>query len=567
MLVLYTAGNLFGCAHVTKWRSLRMGVWGFLLFFLSSLGLGSSILQGTFLPSLFFLLIWTLPYMWVRGHSSVAEDQELSRVKSQFIAGSAGASLLFLLFSYFSGSPWLYVTGGVIMTYSLASAISYGIYGAVFGSPFHEEDMLPVLLSNGKESGEFIREQLGYGRILKGILALAAGLLFYAAALSYTENPVLSGENLWITGAAGILNLFLFVWYFRESYPFKEWRLAKKSIKETKDDIAAHRENVKNLKLSGEDSRCGTVVLLIGESANRDHMKVFNPAYPAETTPWESEQKGKEGWYFFSHAYSCFTQTTRVLEKLLTGMDQYGRSGREHLVSLIDIAGAAGFKTWWLTNQAESGDLAGYISHTANEFRGTKGRMAPDENLLPLFDEIGTAEKSFVVVHMIGSHIRYEDRYPADFRELDVPGEGKRIRAYDTSVAYTDKILEKIFEKAKNQLKADAVIYLSDHGEDMKYTHGTGRFSFDMTRIPLWVWLSEDYREKYPDTAEILKSHENRIFTNDLTFDLISGLLHAVSRNYKNNKDLSSSAYDLTKETALTMDGTKEIKANFDRVG
>lgn len=560
ILLLYAVAVFFGCAYAAKWRSQRMGVLGFLLFFLISMGMGESILHVAFVPSLLLFLLWTLPFMWVRGHSAAMEDRDLSRMKSQFIASAAGASLLFWLFGRFPDSLYLQIGTGLLVAYSLISAISYVIYWSMYGAPFHEEDMLPVLLSHQNETDEFIHDQLGHGRIIKGGIALVAGLFLYAGALSYLENPISSEGNLWSLGAACLMALIFLGQYFPESYPFKEWRLAKKSIRETREDIAVHRKNMETLKLLQTGGECGTVVLLIGESANRDHMKAFNPSYPADTTPWETEQKGKEGWYFFPRAYSCFTQTTRVLEQLLTGKDQYGRSGKEHLVSLLDIARAAGVKTYWLTNHTDSGDLSGYISHTAGKYWGAKGRRSPDENLLPLLDEIEPEKKSFIVIHLMGSHIRYADRYPEDFPEINAPVVERHIRTYDTSLAYTDEVLKKIFEKVRDWLKADAVVYLSDHSEDMKYTHGTGHFTFDMTRIPLWIWLSEEYRKKYPETAKNLKNHENRIFTNDLTFDLVSGLLHEMNSSYRADKDISSDRYDLSEENALTMNGTKRIK-------
>ena len=54
-----------------------------------------------------------------------------------------------------------------------------------------------------------------------------------------------------------------------------------------------HEKSLSRLVLTAEQGTLphalpGTVIAVIGETANRDHMKAFNPAYPSETTPWLS---------------------------------------------------------------------------------------------------------------------------------------------------------------------------------------------------------------------------------------------------------------------------------------
>lgn len=112
-----------------------------------------------------------------------------------------------------------------------------------------------------------------------------------------------------------------------------------------------------------------------------------------------------------------------------------------------------------------------------------------------------------------------------------------------------------MWEKAEKKLHASVIMYVSDHSEDMKYTHGTGHFTFDMTRIPLWIYLSPSYREKYKDRADALGRHEECVFTNDLIFDTLCGLMHVSSYANTDTLDLSDPAYGLSWEEALTMHG------------
>ncbi len=60
-----------------------------------------------------------------------------------------------------------------------------------------------------------------------------------------------------------------------------------------------------------------------------------------------------------------------------------------------------------------------------------------------------------------------------------------------------------------------------------------------------------------------------RVFTNDLVFELISGILHAPSKGYQAAFDISSSQYALTPENARSVRGRISVSAdrNYDDYG
>ena len=80
-----------------------------------------------------------------------------------------------------------------------------------------------------------------------------------------------------------------------------------------------------------------------------------------------------------------------------------------------------------------------------------------------------------------------------------------------------------------------------------------------MVRIPLWIYLSPAYQQAYPQTAFVLRQHQQAIFTNDLLFDTMSGLLQAPSNYYDVRYDLTREEYAITRENALTLHGKKHI--------
>ena len=104
------------------------------------------------------------------------------------------------------------------------------------------------------------------------------------------------------------------------------------------------------------------------------------------------------------------------------------------------------------------------------------------------------------------------------------------------------------------------MVYSSDHGEDMIYQHGSGRATWPMVHIPLFIYLSPEYMRVYPETRQMLKVHQNRVFTNDMLFDTMSGILQAPNNNYSEAYDLTSSGYRINEDNALTVWGEKKIK-------
>ena len=79
--------------------------------------------------------------------------------------------------------------------------------------------------------------------------------------------------------------------------------------------------------------------------------------------------------------------------------------------------------------------------------------------------------------------------------------------------------------------------------------------TYDMVRIPFFIYLSPAYTRLYPDTAQALRQNEHKVFTNDLMYDTISGVLHLPNTDYEPKFDLSSSAYDLKPADARTKYG------------
>lgn len=558
MTGIYSAAALFGCLHILKWRGLRMGLLGGLLLLAAVWAGHISLASWVSLAPLYFLLLWTVPYMWCRGHACTKEEREMSRIKGEFLTGSAAAALFLLL----SHSPWggtgiVVVLESILLVWTMSAALAYIIYFFTYGNLFQAEDMLPVLLTNVKEIKSYLD-----GQIKKSLLfsAVAGFLVLVLAGVALVWVDRDAASNGWTAKSliVTLISVAIMIKYAMNCFPLREIRLARKSIREMKKARTVHADNLAHrfkAELTGKPD--GNIFLIIGESANRDHMKAFNPEYPRDTTPWQSEVKNREGFFFFPKAYACFTQTAQTVSWMLTGLNQYTHQSPDYLVTLIDAARAAGYTTWWCTNHKGNDYLTGYIMNSADKVVEVPALTGDDAQLLDVMDTIPEEGNHLVILHIMGSHLRYGDRYPPDFPA--VQGDNKRISEYDRSIAYTDDILRRIWEKAEKKQQASVIMYVSDHGEDMKYTHGTGHFSFDMTRIPLWIYLSPSYRQKHKDRAEALRRHQDCVFTNDLVFDTLCGLMQVSSYGSEDRFDLSHNAYGLSWDSALTMHGKVHV--------
>lgn len=82
---------------------------------------------------------------------------------------------------------------------------------------------------------------------------------------------------------------------------------------------------------------------------------------------------------------------------------------------------------------------------------------------------------------------------------------------------------------------------------------------FGMTRIPLFVWLSDRYRALHPGRDKALRDNAGRYFTNDLAYELMCGVFDMSSDKFDERNSLASDRYKFTRDMLLTYDGTVRI--------
>ena len=304
----------------------------------------------------------------------------------------------------------------------------------------------------------------------------------------------------------------------------------------------------------------GTHIVIIGESANRDHLKAFTPSYPEDTTPWLSSKVNDPDFSLNYMAYSNFPNTLMSLSYAMTSANQYGDMDLSHAVSMVDAARAAGYRTDWISFQNRSSLSSAGVTLIAERSDASFWEKNYDEYAVDVMKKLPPAKRRVLFINIMGSHYTYLARVPADQRgELGI-SENDPYYGYDLTVAYTDRVIRDIFEYAKAHMNLKSLVYFSDHGENMEHFHSTSPFFYDMVHIPFFVYLSPDYQAAHPSLMPVLKSHEKRPFTNDLAFDTVTGLWQAKTNFYHAAYDISSPDYAITMEDAKTFGGKRMVK-------
>ena len=306
-----------------------------------------------------------------------------------------------------------------------------------------------------------------------------------------------------------------------------------------------------------------TVVVVIGESETRTLMNAYNPDH-VPNTPWLTAMKANPDFTLFTNAYSSVWYTVPVLEHALTESNFYNNKPFNESISIIDMAKKPGYKTYCFSNQGSVGVADTPITLVANTAdvsewvdRDLK-ESTQDGALLQFLKRVNPKEKNFVVLHLMGSHIEYRNRYPKEFQKFD-DGHLNRAADFDNTVLYTDWVLSQIFDYARENLNLDAMVYFSDHGSDPDVARQPDSASFKVLRIPMFVYLSEGYQQRNPDVVSAVKANKDKFFTNDLEYEFICGILNMQSPNYDPTMSIASSKWKMERKDLVTRFGQTSL--------
>lgn len=307
-----------------------------------------------------------------------------------------------------------------------------------------------------------------------------------------------------------------------------------------------------------------TIIFVIGESESRHFMSAYYKT-ERDTTPWLRAQKSNPNFIIFDHAYTSWGQTVPALERALTEKNQYNTKEFKDSATIIDIARAAGYKTYWFSNQTDIDDadtpitLVGRTADVAKWTNADAKAIKHDGSLLAYLKEVNPQENNFIIFHLMGSHEEFKYRYPKEMTQWGDYNKSNLLLEHDNALYYTDWVLGQTYEYAKNNLNLQAMSYFADHGVMPDRKRHPDETGFKHLSVPFFCYLGEDYQATYLDVAKALKAHEHSYFTNDLMYEFVCGLLDVKSNRYDEANSIASDKYKWTRETLRTALGKKKL--------
>jgi len=467
-----------------------------------------------------------------------------------------------------------YIISGIILSATeiilLLICLTQLVYFALYKKCIDNDGMILIRQTNANEVIEFSRSYPWWvsALIIMAIPAMSAA----CTALNFIPQQAAADIPAWTGITEAIIFIALCIFIFRgRRCPFKRCGIIKLylDVREYSHTNADYKEcrhrRLKNLTVEPQGKpwdKPTTIVMVIGESATRDFMSAFTPM-EQDTTPWirTSAQNDPQHFILFPNAYSCALYTIASLEKALTEFNQYNDKNFNDACTIIDMAHALGYRVHWYSNQGHLGAFDTHVTlmaETADVAKWTKqqlNKVQYDMTLLDYIDELDPTVNNLLVLHLKGSHFNFLNRYPEDHTVWGQPGVQDNELNYMNSLHYTDTVLHNIYDICRKKLNMQAMVYFSDHGQIPTQRRTPSFQGFSGARIPMFVWLGDDYISHHPQPYNELKKNRECYFTNDLVYNLMCGLMDLESNCYEKSDSLTSPSYRHTIDTLTTDDG------------
>ena len=301
------------------------------------------------------------------------------------------------------------------------------------------------------------------------------------------------------------------------------WIVSQVSVDNDKYIFEMSQKHIPVLRSVGKHP---DIIVILGESATRSRMQVYD--YSISTTPFLTSVKPVL-WQTNS-VYPNTADNLKVLFSSLTKDDDLNSWKEKH--QLFRVFKNTLYKTYWISNQMPTGFFGStefIVSHFA-DYKWFAKHNQYDEVILPEFEKMWKEDYNpkLVVLHLMGSHLWFSNRYPSSFNKFTSKDEittdyhkNKTRAEYDNSLLYTDYIIQNVFEKIKDDNAI--IVYLSDHGTTIYGKYDTVGTSFkddpDMKTIPFLFIATDKYKENNPVYYNALK--QQMYSTSDHLYDLI----------------------------------------------
>ena len=282
-----------------------------------------------------------------------------------------------------------------------------------------------------------------------------------------------------------------------------------------------------------DDSIPRLVILVVGETARAHNWQLLG--YDRPTNPRLSR---RDGIVAFPRVLTSSNTTHKSVPMLLSAVDADTYSCLPTAKSIITAFKEAGYATAVITAQKPNHSYVEFFCAEADTTCYIADKVAghplTDLDLLPYVrDRIDSrAPRQLIVIHAYGSHFDYRDRYPASIRRFtpDGPFEAKAkfrplmLNAYDNTIVAEDYMLDSIVAMALRHDIPAAMLYTSDHGEDLydtddeRFMHASPIPTAMQIHVPMIAWLSPRYRELYPGMWDTIASHRDSLVSSSSSY-------------------------------------------------
>lgn len=375
-----------------------------------------------------------------------------------------------------------------------------------------------------KQTLERVRRRNG---LRLGFVILAAGCIFAA------------GSDIRNRAFAVKYHIFPANVCYNTKLSVKRW-VKSKSFHDTSKDF---KFNAVKKKHGGQRE---VYVLVIGEAARAASWSLFG--YERETTP---HLRANSSVIPLNDVITESNTTHKSVPIILSPVSAENYDSIYYKKSIVSMFKEAGFKTIFISNQMANRSFIEFFGHEADEFIDltlpgkTSNEDRYDEEIIPEFERAlsSSDEDLFIVIHTYGSHATHFKRYPRSFARF-TPDEVPKIsvaykdiitNAYDNSIAYTDYVLNGFIKVLENAGVCSALLYCSDHGEDLmdddrkKFLHASPTTTYYQLHIAALAWLSDEYNDLYPDKADAIRANSGDPGTTSHIFHTIGDMASVES--------------------------------------
>lgn len=329
-------------------------------------------------------------------------------------------------------------------------------------------------------------------------------------------------------------------------------------------------------------------VMVIGETSRADNWQLLG--YDRPTNPKLSQRSGLTA---FGKTLSESNTTHKSVPLLMSALsaDSFGDS-IYRAKGVIEAFNEAGFSSAWISNQQRNHSFIDFFGEQAHhvDFLVDDGSHHHDMELIPhlrkFISEAG-GNKLFIVLHTYGSHFNYKERFPEEYTyftpdnsaEAEAENREGLINAYDNTIRYTDAVLDSIISTVAACGCPAAVVYTSDHGEDIfddsrgRFLHASPNPTYWQIHVPFIVWTSEEYAQAHPEKIEAIRQNSGKnISSSRSVFHTLLSLSGVVAKCYNPGAAVCEKCYcepprkylnDYNEGIALEESGLKKFDLGY----